>query len=115
MTSNKNLVGKLTGLIDISVISILELIDAAALLFVVIMQSFKRRYFYLKQQADASYVLEYYKDDSILKQKEFCSSTQPQKLSVLVTFSIGHGHVLALLCSMHTATELIIVLLYCVV
>lgn len=27
------------------------------------LQSFKRRYFYLKQQADASYVLEFHKDE----------------------------------------------------
>lgn len=27
------------------------------------LQSFKRRYFYLKQQADNSYILEFHKDD----------------------------------------------------
>jgi len=34
-----------------------------------IVQSFKRRYFYLKQQADASYVMEYHKDDKKMEPK----------------------------------------------
>ena len=33
------------------------------------LQSFKRRYFYLKQQADASYVLQYYKDEKRVEAK----------------------------------------------
>ncbi len=36
---------------------------------VVIFQSFKRRYFYLKQQADTTYVLEFHKDDRKLEAK----------------------------------------------
>jgi len=33
------------------------------------LQSFKRRYFYLKQQADASYLLEYHKDEKRMEAK----------------------------------------------
>ena len=33
------------------------------------LQSFKRRYFYLKQQADTTYVLEFHKDDKKLEAK----------------------------------------------
>lgn len=33
------------------------------------LQSFKRRYFYLKQQADTTYVMEYHKDDKKLEAK----------------------------------------------
>ena len=32
-------------------------------------QSFKRRYFYLKQQADTTYILEMHKDDRKLEAK----------------------------------------------
>ena len=33
------------------------------------LQSFKRRYFYLKQQADTTYVMEFHKDDKKLEAK----------------------------------------------
>jgi len=33
------------------------------------LQSFKRRYFYLKQQADASFVLEFHKDEKRMEAK----------------------------------------------
>ena len=33
------------------------------------LQSFKRRYFYLKQQADTTYIMEFHKDDRKLEAK----------------------------------------------
>jgi hypothetical protein len=38
------------------------------MILVVLVQSFKRRYYCLKQQADATYVLEFYKDEKKLDQ-----------------------------------------------